>query len=121
MTPGAYASEHASALADVSAAGAAVTFTRTTTTVNETTGVVTPSTSAIAGAAIQVGGNPMLYEALGLILSDAPTLFVTPTTYGDLPLPGDTVTWNGIAYTVKNVRPVAPDGVAMAARVVIAR
>ena len=100
------------------------TFTRTSHTTDPETGLHTTSTSTIAGSAIQVRGDPQRYAALGLKLDTMPTLFFTPTTYGDEPLPGDTVTWpvqNGDLYTVRDVSPIAPDGVLIAARIVIGR
>lgn len=118
---GKYASEHGSALADVTEAGTSVTFTRGTGTYDEATGLVTPGSTSITGSAIQVQGDPDTYKALTLIESSAPTLFFTPGTYGDLPSEGDKVTWAGAVHTVRDVAPLRPDGVAIAARVVIAR
>jgi hypothetical protein len=101
-----------------------ITFTRVTQTPDPATGLPTPTTSTVTGSAIQVRGDPDTYKRLELIRSQAPTLFFTPTTYGELPAPGDTVVWpatNGQTYTVRDVDPIAPDGVAIAARVVITR
>jgi len=103
----------------------AVTFTRTTATHDPTTGTYTTSGITIPGNAIQVRGNPERYRAAGLVLSTMPTLLWSPTTYGSyVPEPGDTVTWpetGGSAYTVRDVDPIAPDGVLIAARVVIGK
>jgi hypothetical protein len=124
---GSYAAEHADALADVSDAGAAVVFTRTVNVEDTATGLVTPSVSTIAGSAIRVKGNPDKYQALGLVQSQAPSLFFTPNNYGDCPGPGDTVLWRDpvtqqlATYAVKDVDPIAPDGFVIAARVVIAK
>lgn len=99
-----YATEHAGALADVSDAGSPVTFTLGNTTVS--------------GHAIRVGGNSSRYQALGLNLHEDPTLFFTPSTYGELPEAGFVASWNNRTFTVRDVQPIAPDGAAIAARVV---
>ena len=100
-----------------------LTFTRSTRTYTATTDVATVAETTITGSAIQVRGDPRRYQALGLVLTDMPTLFFSPTTYGDAPEPGDTVTWptGGHTWTVKDVDPIAPDGVLIAARIVIGR
>ena len=117
-----YANEHASALADVAAAGTAVTFTRETETYNQATDVATSASStSIAGYAIKVKGRPDTYRALSLIESTAPTLFFVPTIYGGRPKEGDAVTWAGDALTVKDVDPLAIDGTVIAARIVCVR
>lgn len=101
----------------------AITFTRSTRTYTPTTDVSTVAETTITGSAIQVRGDPRRYAALGLVLSEMPTLFFSPTTYGDTPAPGDTVVWpdSGHTWTVKDVDPIAPDGVLIAARIVIGR
>ena len=106
------------------------TFTRQTITPDPTTGIVTPAETTITGSAIQVRGDPQRYRALDLNLSTMPTLFFTPTDYEleangpDFVMPGDTVPWpssTSPVYTVRDVSPIAPDGVVIAARIVIAR
>ena len=81
----------------------------------------TPSTTTVTGSAVQVAGDPDTYDRLKLIRSIAPSLFFTPTTLGSLPAPGDTAVWGSDNYVVKDVSPLAPDGVAIAATVVIAK
>ncbi len=100
-----------------------ITFTRATRTYTATDDTSTVAETTITGSAIQVRGDPRRYTALGLVLSEMPTLFFSPTTYGSTPAPGDTVTWptGGSTWTVKDVDPIAPDGVLIAARVVIGR
>lgn len=105
-----------------------ITFTRVVQTYTADTDVMTSTTSTITGSAIQVQSafkqDKDLYEALGLRRSEAPTLFFSPTTYGDVPAPGDTVTWpatNGSVYTVRDVDRIAPDGVLIAARIIISK
>ena len=80
-----------------------------------------PSVTTISGSAIQVRGDPDTYRALNLIQSEAPTLFWTPDTYGDRPLPGDTVEWASTVYTIRDVAPIQPDGVLIAARLIVVR
>jgi hypothetical protein len=118
-----YAVDHASALADVTAAGAAVTFTVTNPgTSNPLTGQFTGnSTSTVTGSALRVKGDPKRYEALNLVESEAPTLLFTPTTYGQLPSLEATVTFGGTVYRVRDVDPLAPDGTAILARIVVSR
>lgn len=96
------------------------TFTRVTQNVNPADGTIgTPTTTTITGSAIRVRGLPETYQKLGLIDSQSPTLFFTPTNYGDTPAPGDTVVFGGVTFTVHDVNPIAPDGVTIAARVVV--
>lgn len=117
-----YATDHASALADVTAAGAAVTFTDKSPGAYASTGTWTgpATTTSVAGAAIEVEGDPKEYEALSLVQRNPATLFFTPTTYGSLPSLDMAVTWGGVSRLVKRVRPLAPDGTAIAAYVVVA-
>lgn len=118
-----YASDHAGALADVKAAGATVTFTLSSPgTYDAATDTYTSAvTTYVSGAAIRVAGNPLAYQALELIQSEAPTLLFTPTTYGSLPALQSAVTWGGATYTVRSVDPLAPDGTAILARIVVAK
>lgn len=81
----------------------------------------TPATTTITGSAIQVRGDPEVYKALGLIEYEAPTLLFVPTTYGSKVAPGYTVEWSSVTYTVRSAGHIAPDGVVIASRVVIAK
>lgn len=114
-----YAPDHASALADIRAAGAAVTFTRTALGYDETTGGNTPSASTVAGYAVRIPGDPTRYQRLGLVMSTHPTLLVGATTFGSVPAPGDTVAWGGVTYTVRDVEPLEPNGSAIISTVVV--
>lgn len=118
-----YATDHVSALADVATAGASVTFTFVSPgTYDETTDTYSGgSSSTVTGSAIRVRGDRREYEALKLVQSEAPTLFFTPTTYGQVPAIGASVTWNSVVYIVRSVDPVSPDGTAICARVIVAR
>jgi hypothetical protein len=95
-----------------------------TQTYDPLAGTTTSSSSTITGSAIEVRGDVERYKALGLVLSTMPTLFFSPTTYGECPQAGDSVVWpetNGSTYTVRDVARIAPDGVTIAARVVIGK
>ena len=98
----------------------AVTFTRTTQgSYDPETDTATKTTTTVTGRAMRVRGNPHRYDALGLVESKAPTLFFVPQTYGETPAPGDVVTWESEQYTARDVLPIAPDGVTIAARIII--
>lgn len=114
-----YAPDHASALADLRDAGAAVAFSRITHVMDEATGLMTPTTTTIAGYAIRDMGRGDRYHALGLIPSRNPTLLFAASTFGDAVALGDTVTWGGIGYTVRDVDPVAVDGTPIVTFVVV--
>jgi hypothetical protein len=115
-----YATEHADALADIAEAGTAVTFSKSTTTTNETTGAESSAVvTAVSGFAVRVSGNPMVYQALGLTVSAPITLLFAPTTYGERPELDSTVTWEGETWTVKSVNPLSPDGTDILSRVIV--
>jgi hypothetical protein len=120
---GKYAAEHAGALADVAEAGVSVTFSRVVDgTHDPETGLFTGSTTTtVAGSAIKVKGSPEAYQALNLVPSAAPSLFFVPSTEGEYPKPGDTVTWASEVYTVRDTEHIAPDGIVIATKTVIAR
>ena len=79
----------------------------------------TTTVSTLTGLCTQTPGRPKRYAELGLVESDAPTLFFVPDTYGDVPEPGDFVEWVNENYTVRDVEPVAPDGVVICARLIV--
>lgn len=116
-----YEAEHASALADITEAGTAVTFTQASPgTYDAATDTwTTPVETTVAGFAIQTRGNPDVYRELSLVESKAPTILFAPTTFGEIPDLGYTVTWSGVTYTVKQIAPVQPDGNMIIARIVI--
>ena len=101
----------------------ATTFTRRTNVTNPEDGSHTVTESTVEGSATRVRSDAQRFSALKLDLTENPTLFFVPTTYGEVPEPGDEVTWpaNGPVYKVADVDPIAPDGVVIAARVVIGR
>lgn len=98
-----------------------VTITRSTSSYDPTTDSMTVTSSEIVGVAVRVEGNPITYQRLGLVESEAPTLCFSPRTYGETPAPGDKITWGQVQYTVRDVNPLAPDGVTILAHLVIAR
>lgn len=114
-----YAPEHASALADIRNAGAAVTLVKSTRTENPLTGRTTVATSSVAGYALRVSGEPKEYERLGLVETEAPTFLFVPTTFGDEPELGAETTFAGLTYRVRDVQAVAPDGVGVLYRLVM--
>lgn len=118
-----YAEDAASAVADLSEAGAAVTFTLTAPgTYTESTDTFSAgSTTTVAGYAVEVPGDPRAYAALELIQRDARTLLFASSTYGSTPGLGATLTWAGATFTVRSVQRVAPDGTAVVSTVVVAR
>lgn len=116
-----YAAEHASAYADILAAGAAVTLRRKSVAHTQSTDAVTQTPSTIAGAACQVRGRPQTYEALKLVESDAPTLLFAAATYGDAAELGDELTWGGKDVEVVSIDATAPDGTPIVARIVVSR
>lgn len=103
--------------------GAPATFTKTTPgTYDPSTDTNTaPVTVAVDVLAMEVDGDPDLYRQLGLIESENPTLLVRPVVPGTLPLLGSTVAWGGETFTAKNIKRLAMNGVATAARIVVSR
>lgn len=118
-----YTADHIDALSAVQESGMAVTFTyRNPGTLDAATGLYTgSSTTTVSGYAVRTRGNPKTYDRLTLKQSEAPSLFFVPSTFGALPLPGYEVTMGSVKYTVRDVDPVAPDGTALAARIVVSR
>lgn len=117
-----YAADHASALADVRAAGAAVVFTLETPGVEQPDGTfASPTTTTVSGYAIENGGDPNEYERLKLTTHEAPRLFFVATTYGEEPVPGMACTWAGKRHTVRSAKPFRPDGVALFTYTIVAR
>jgi hypothetical protein len=118
-----YAADHAGALADIQAAGASVTFSRTSPgTYNGPAGTFSSATTtSVAGAAVQVTGNTKRYAELGLVEANTRTLLFAPTTYGASPDLGMACTWGGEEFVVRDAPTLAPDGSAILSRVVVSR
>lgn len=116
-----YTAEHSRAYGLIGRKGADVTFTRTASGYNASAGTVTVVDTTVVGKAVRTKGDPVMYQTLGLVETEAPTLLFSGTTYGGSPEPGDKVTWASKVYTVRHVEPVAPDGTAILCRVVVSR
>ena len=116
-----YGTQHANAYRTVGAKGAAVTFSKQVRTEDPLTGDSTIAEVTVAGVAMRVAGEPRVYEQLKLIETDSVTLLFVPTTYGESPDVGMTTTWGGVAYTVRAVLPLEPDGTDILGRVVMSR
>jgi hypothetical protein len=121
-----YSGDHASAYADVAAAGVAVSFSRFATGEEQPDGTFADGVqTTIAGVAIAKKSDPVRFAQLGLILAQAVTLFFVPTAAtlhantSEFVLPGDTVVWNSTTLTVRDVGPViAPNGLVIAGTIV---
>lgn len=116
-----YATEWASALADVKAAGAAIAFAaKLAGTYVPATDSWTPTASTpVAGYAIQQEPDTDKFGALSLIAATSAILFFVPSTIGQLPALGASCTWGAQTYTVRDLAPVAVDGVAIAATITV--
>lgn len=103
--------------------GAPVVFSQTTPGVYDgTTGAWTDDvTVTVEGYAMKIAGDPDLYKTLGLVESTSPTLSFTPKVRGVIPPLGFTVVWGGVPLTVKDVNPLAMNGIATAAHLVVSR
>jgi hypothetical protein len=94
------------ALADIAAAGAPVVFLADTWKGGTVAADVT-------GSAVEIPGDPDVYQSLSLIASNPVTLIVAAKDLGISPAFGVTFRWSGTVYTVKLATPVAPDGEAI--------
>jgi hypothetical protein len=102
-----YTADHASALADVRAAGAAISFVGATT---------------VAGYAIPLlSGAPKRFAGRTLVETQGPALFFVATTYGERPAINALATWGGTEYAVKDELPFDPDGTALFSYVALER
>ena len=116
-----FTGDHAFALAEITANGAPVTFTRLVEGYNPATDLVTPSSTTVAGQAVQVRPSYERFRALGLVVEDARRLLFAPTTFGGQPTIGDTVSWGGDTLTVRDIEPVSPDGNTLICFVTVSR
>lgn len=119
-----YATEHAGALADVQAAGAALSFESTSLGTESSTGQFAnaPVVTTMLAYGTEDAGDPKEYEQLGLTPLEAPRLFVVCVNYGDIPPLNSKVSFGpGAAFTVRSVKPYRPDGVAVFSYVILAR
>lgn len=109
-----YAAKRANAYTKILAAGRALTVSRETP---GATSDVAPTLTSVNVAAMAKRGDPSRYAALGLTLTQAVTLLTVPAADGlraytaDFAKPGDTLSWNDVTFTVRDVGPlVALDG-----------
>ena len=116
-----YADDVAGAAADLAAAGAPVTITRDTSDYNAATDSTVPSSTTSATSAVQRKSDWRKVQALGLTLSKTVTLLVAASGMAFDPQMGDTLTWNGVTYAVKDVQTLAPDGTAIVHTVIGSR
>lgn len=105
-----------------------ITFTRTAQTYDAATDTMTSVATTVTGDAVQVtpkDSDLVRFRERDLVITETILLLFTPTTYGQVPAPGDVVTWPnssvGLEYTVRDVNPLAPDGVVILARVACGR
>lgn len=124
-----FATDHASALADVAAAGQAVVFTRSSAgTYDPTTDTHSaPGATTIPGKGMFVTPDPQQYATEELILSVHPCLLFVPSAYplkawtSAFVLPGDVTTLNDVTFVVKKIlKVVAPNGNAILAHLALA-
>lgn len=124
----AYATRHDALLGRVAIGGAAITFTKPTTSSNtpatydsnSDTPAAPPNETTVSGMAVEDSAE-QTYAPSSQVQTATRTLLFVPTTYGELPEPGATCTWAGDGATIVSVDPIAPNGVPIGARVVIGR
>ncbi len=109
-----YAADHADAYEMIREAGSAVTFqTGTPGTHDAATGTFTsPTYTTVTGYAVQVSAgrdDETHYRDAGHTVGKVVTLLFAPTTMGQLPTLGATVTWASEVLTVRALRPTAPN------------
>lgn len=117
-----YAPVHARASRTVARKGAEVTFSRSVVVYDPVTDTSTTSTTTVTGAAVQDDASK--HRKAGEIIAAANTvLFFTPTTRGQLPAAGDSISWQSVTQSVvKTFGEIDPDGQgAFASYVEIAR
>lgn len=102
--------------------GVAITFTLGTGTYNATNDTWSSAgTSTVIGFATRVPGDPVRYQALGLVESEAPTLQFTPDTAGERPALNSSCSFGGATFVVRDVQPWSPAGSDVSSRVIVSR
>jgi len=112
---------HSRMVSLVSRKGTRVTVAR------EATGAYDPATDTfedstfryVTGLAMRIDGDPTRYETLGIKQTDAPTLVFVPDAAGTMPTPGSTLAFASVVYTVRDVDVIAPQGIALFARLIV--
>lgn len=102
----------------------AVTFTRRTRTIAESTGLSSETETTIEGSCMELmSGQNDLYESAKLTREQGRLLMFTPTAYGDTIEVGDEVEWpedSGDVFSAKAVKHLRPDGVVILSYAVVA-
>lgn len=101
-----------------------VTFTRHVAgTYNPETDTETggSSTTIVGSAFAKMSGAEEIFGAGTIITESQRLLLFTPTTYGQYPVQGDTVVWEGLTWNVRKVKTLAPDGVAILSYALVER
>lgn len=101
--------------------GTAVTFSLVSMTLDATTETSTPTTTTVAGYAMETNADLEEYQALEVVPTQAKTLWFVPTTAGEVPPVGSTVSWNSETFATKSVRSLGLVGTAQASRVVVTK
>lgn len=119
---GRFATKHQSAHRSVAKNGRAVVFAPDgVTNYDPLTDTSTPPSGSVSGVAIDVKPDLQEYRANGWIVGRTRTLFFVPDTYGQLPEQDMTVSLEGQTFFLKQRVPIAPDGVPIAARLVLSQ
>lgn len=117
-----YAAKHAAAHRLIADKGAPITFSSSERgDYDPEAGTSTITTTSVAGVAVRVPGNPKVYDILGLIESQAPTLLFSANTFTEVPELGMTGTWGGVKFTVRDINPLAPAGDVITAELVVSQ
>jgi hypothetical protein len=100
-----YATDRASAYADVSDAGSTAVFSRTATVQDDATGLPgSPVTTTWTGVAIErAEDSRRQYRDPGLADVRSLVLFYVPAVAGDIPPENAEITWNGEALRVSKI------------------
>lgn len=123
-----YVTRHDAMLARVALQGAAITFSKPTTSSNNAatyesgsdTAATPPATTVVSGRAM-AASDSRSYEANSNVQQAVLELLFVPDIYGTLPAPGATATWNGVDIVIATVGAIAYDGVAIGARIAMER
>ena len=117
-----YTAKHASAYAKIADKGATITFSRDERTdYNPEDASSTITVTSVAGVAVRMPGNPKVYDTLGLIESEAPTLLFAAETFMEVPELGMKGEWGGTKFTVRDINPIAPAGDVIVAELVVSQ
>lgn len=82
------------------------------------------STTTVTGSAMKIKTSVdevKRFEEGKLIGTEMITLFFVPNNYGEVPENGSTVVWEGSTWTQASRSTLAPDGVVIAARLLMVR